>query len=416
MPAPSNSRQLALQALIEWEHGEAFAQELVDRLATQNRLAHRDAALTLTLVLGVLRNASLLDHWLDQVCDNKRLEDRILWTLRMGAAQLLILDMPPHAVVNETVNLAGGGARGLVNAVLRRIDRERDTLLGQAATLPLADRYSHPEWLVERWTEQRGAEVAQQWCEWNQQPAPIFIRANALHSRPLEPAETEGFKPARVNGFFQVDSPPRDWLEQGRCYAQDPSTVMACDLLAPVAGETVLDACAAPGGKTAYLAQLMGNEGKITACDLSPRRLDRLSGNLRRLEVKNTQVATFDMTSDRTPPWGAGRFDRILLDVPCSNTGVMRRRVDVRWRLEPWNIEELTAQQARILTKALAMLKPGGTLVYSTCSLDREENQGVLDSVLAQHTNVKLEATKEVTPWKDGFDGAFAAKLVRAAE
>lgn len=416
MPDPRNSRQIALQALIEWEHGEAFAQELVDRLATQNRLVHRDAALALTLVLGVLRNASLLDHWLDQVCDNKRLEDRILWTLRMGAAQLLILDMPPHAVVNETVNLAGGGARGLVNAVLRRMDREKEQLLQQATQLPLAERYSHPEWLVERWTEQRGVEIAQQWCAWNQQPASIYIRVNALHSRPLEAAETESLKAAGVPGFFQVDQPPRDWLEQGRCYAQDPSTVMACDLLAPTAGDTVLDACAAPGGKTAYLAQLMGNEGQLTASDLSPRRLERLSGNLRRLGVKNTRVVEFDMMADRTPPWGAARFDRILLDVPCSNTGVMRRRVDVRWRLEPWSIQQLTEQQSRILSKGLEMLKPGGTLVYSTCSLDHEENQGVLDQVLKQHSNVQLVTTQEMTPWKDGFDGAFAAKLVRTSE
>jgi len=232
----------------------------------------------------------------------------------------------------------------------------------------------------------------------------------------LEAAETEGLTPASVDGFFQVDSPPRDWLEQGRVYVQDPSTAMACDLLAPSAGDTVLDACAAPGGKTAYLAQLMGNEGQITACDLSPRRLDRLSGNLRRLGVKNTRVMEFDMTSDRTPPWGAARFDRILLDVPCSNTGVMRRRVDVRWRLEPWNIEELNVQQVQILSKALLLLKPGGTLVYSTCSLDHDENQGVLDQTLANHPHIKLVSTQEVTPWKDGFDGAFAGKLVRSKD
>ena len=385
----------------------------MDRLATQKRLEHRDAALLQTLVMGVLRNVSLLDHWLDQLSDNKRLEDRVQWILRLGAAQLLILDMAPHAAVNETVELAGP-ARRLVNAILRRIERERADLLNQIPTLPVDTRYSHPEWLLQRWQAQRSAAEIESWCAWDQQPAPTYIRVNQLHATPLSAEETQSLAPASVPGFFKVPQPPRDWLEQGRCYVQDPSTVAACDLLDPQPGETVLDACAAPGGKTAYLAQKMANQGALTACDVSARRLDRLRTNLRRLAVGNARVMEFDITSDRTPPWGGTRFDRILLDVPCSNTGVMRRRVDVRWRLEGWAFRELAAQQSQILRSALPLLKPGGTLVYSTCSLDQEENEQVIASVLAALPEYSLAGKREISPWADGFDGAFAAKIVRS--
>lgn len=411
---PTSSRQLALHVLLEWERGQTFASDIIDRVAVRHHLERRDTALLQTLVLGVLRNISLLDHWLDQACENKHLEDRIHWLLRLGAAQLLILEIAPHAAVNETVALAEK-ARGLVNAVLRRLEREKEKFIAQIPTLPLHDRCSHPDWLVHRWTKQRGTDEVEKWCVWNQQQAPTFIRINRLHPQPLDVSQTAEFTPTDHPDFFRVEQPPRELLEQGKCYVQDPSTVMACDLLAPQPGESVLDACAAPGGKTAYLAQLMRNEGTITACDNAARRIQRLTQNLRRLCVGNARVHEFDITAQRTPPWGAIHFDKILLDVPCSNTGVMRRRVDVRWRLEGWSFRDLAEQQRKILSAALPLLKPGGTLVYSTCSLDNEENAQVVESVLKTTTGFQLSETRELTPWRDGTDGAFAARIVRGA-
>jgi 16S rRNA (cytosine967-C5)-methyltransferase len=412
-PQQATSRQLALHVLLEWERGQTFATDIIDRVAVRHSLERRDTALLQSLVLGVLRNISLLDHWLDQACENKHLEDRIHWLLRLGAAQLLILEIAPHAAVNETVNLADK-ARGLVNAVLRRLEREKESLLAQAPTLPFYERFTHPDWLVQRWIAQRGQETAVKWCASNQEQAPTYIRINRLHPNPLDPSSIDGLNPTAHPDFYLVEQLPRELIESGLCYVQDPSTVMACNLLAPQPGESVFDACAAPGGKTAYLAQLMRNEGTITACDNAARRLDRLTQNLRRMFITNSRVVEFDVTSQRIPPWGAARFDRILLDVPCSNTGVMRRRVDVRWRLEGWSFRELAHQQRKILSSALPLLKPGGTLVYSTCSLDNEENEQVIESALKCVDGFSLEETRELTLWHDGTDGAFAGRIVRA--
>jgi 16S rRNA (cytosine967-C5)-methyltransferase len=411
----ANSRQLALEALIEWEHGQFFALDIIDRLAKARGLDHRDTALMQTLVLCVLRNMTLLDHMLDQVCDNKRLERHVHWLLRLGAAQLLLLEMPPHAAVNETVSLAQK-ARGLVNAVLRRIEREKASLLAQIPTLPPEDRFSQPDWLIERWTKQYGSASATTLCEWNQTQAPTFVRLNQLQPAPDTIPETFEAMPSAPVGFYKVEQPPRDLLASGQCYVQDPSTAIACELLAPRPGDSVLDACAAPGGKTAYLAQLMQNQGTIVACDSSARRADRLKSNLKRMNVQIAQACTHDWTAESQPTtWQGGQFDRILVDVPCSNTGVMRRRVDVRWRLQPWSFRELIPLQQKILTATLALLKPGGSLVYSTCSLDGEENEGVVQSVLATMPGYAQTEQRESLPWRDGFDGAYAAKIVRNA-
>jgi len=408
---PVNVRGLALDILLECARGEAYAHDLIDRQAVQNRLEHRDAAFLQTLVFGVLRNLMLLDTWLDELCDNKRLETRIHWLLRLGVAQLLLIEVPAHAAVNETVNLAGAKPRALVNAVLRRTEREKTHLLRMAENLPPQDRYSHPEWLIERWRAQHGQEAALKMCEWNQQPADTYIRINRLHPEPLDEAALATLGKTAHPEFYRVDQPPREWLAEGRCYVQDPSTAIACELLDPQPGDTVLDACAAPGGKTAYLAQLMHNRGRIVACDASPRRTKRMQENLERLGVTIAETPVIDWTKSGARAFGGLQFDRILVDAPCSNTGVMRRRVDVRWRLEPWFFKQMTEQQHLILENILPLLKPGGALVYSTCSIDREENEDVVSGLLGTHPNLKLAESDATFPWRDQVDGAFAAKL-----
>jgi 16S rRNA (cytosine967-C5)-methyltransferase len=175
----------------------------------------------------------------------------------------------------------------------------------------------------------------------------------------------------------------------------------------------VLDACAAPGGKAAYLAQFMQNQGRLIVCDNVPRRLGRLQENLARLQVGIAECGTVDWTQPLPTAWQGLKFDRILVDAPCSNTGVMRRRVDVRWRLEPGIFAEMAALQTKILTATSALTKPGGALVYSTCSLDREENEDVVTAFLAAHPDFRLVETRASLPWRDGFDGAFAALLVK---
>ena len=396
---------MALDVLGEWAAGERFAADLMDRMQRDNDLSQPDAAFLRDIVLTTLRNLSLLDHWIAVLTEDKHLDHRSRWGLRIGLCQVLILKVSEYAAVNETV-AATGRARSLINAVLRRACREAEALLALPATLPLETRTSHPKWLIQHWLELHGEAKTTALCEWNQIPAPMCARVNHLHPEMA----------ASTDDFIVCEQLPREELGDGKVYMQDPSTALAPRLLAPQPGQRVLDACAAPGGKTALLAQLMENTGEIIACDVSPARLRRLDGNLQRLHVANAQIELHDWAEPQVPAFAEAGFDRILLDVPCSNTGVMRRRVDVRWRLQP---EDLTAQaetQTLLLKNCLRVLKPGGTLVYSTCSIEPAENEQLVQSVLASTPGYELITTRHSFPPEDQMDGAFAAAIRRVLE
>jgi 16S rRNA (cytosine967-C5)-methyltransferase len=214
------------------------------------------------------------------------------------------------------------------------------------------------------------------------------------------------------NLVFELKShPPLSRLasfRQGLFYVQDPSTLLAVRELDPQPGETILDCCAAPGGKTTHIAQFVGNRGKIVACDAAPERLKLVEANCARLGVTCVQTAT---PSTLDP--GLRTLDRILVDAPCSNTGVMRRRVDLRWRIRPEEIGRLCAVQLSLLREVSMRLKPGGILVYSTCSLEPEENEHVIARFLEGHPEFKLDRTRELLPMTDGVDGAYVARLNR---
>jgi 16S rRNA (cytosine967-C5)-methyltransferase len=416
IPHPANTRLLAVDLLCEWQKGGQFATDLLDERCRRAGLSGPNAALLHDIVLTTLRNLTLLDHWTDHLVSNRPLDSRTRWVLRTGLCQMLLIGIPSHAAVNETVAVAGR-AGALVNAVLRRAGREAGALRGGLEALPLSVRYSHPEWLVRRWIKLMGKAKAEALCQWNQQPPPVFVRVNRLHDDAVRKlAEVDGLTPRESDeGFFECESAPREALRQGWCYAQDPSTAVAPRMLAPRPGDHVLDACAAPGGKTAILAELMCQEGRLIACDASAARLVRLRENLTRLRAHRAEILHHDLLSPDKPPFGEARFDRILLDVPCSNSGVMRRRVDVRWRLEEKEFAELARTQRRLVEAALPLLKPGGSLVYSTCSLDSEENQGVVKAAVEAHPELELAESRLVFPPKDGMDGAYAARLVKKA-
>jgi 16S rRNA (cytosine967-C5)-methyltransferase len=408
------SRRLAVDVLAEWSHGFDFAAALIDDCADHCNLSPRDTALLQNLVLTVLRNRSLLDAWITKLTDGKAVDDRTQEVLRLGVAQLLLLEMPVHAAVNETVECAGR-ARKLVNAVLRRTDRERTELLALRDTLPLHLQLSHPEWLVQRWTRLFGPDTTRALLEWNQKPAPVYVRPNLLQPDAAETCAAEPGLTLREDGFYACESAPRKLLAQGLCYAQDPSTAAAPRLLNPKPGDHVLDACAAPGGKTAFLAEMMQNGGMIIAADSSSPRVRRMMGNLKRMGVLPAEGVVHDWTSEVQPLWAQRGFDKILVDVPCSNTGVMRRRVDVRWRLQESAISEMAALQTRITLQAARSLRLGGSLVYSTCSIDAEENEQVVEAILSADPTLKRKETRQSLPWADGLDGAFAVRLVKAS-
>jgi len=331
--------------------------------------------------------------------------------MRMGLYQLLRTRIPPHAAVNETVN-AAGRSRTVVNAVLRRYLREEKQLIESLDGAPVGVRHSHPEILVTRWTRQFGESDTAALCEWNNHPADILVRVNELKVSVGELTRAGGGQPMDIHPLMlKMDKLPITWIVSGLCYVQDPSTLMACELLAPQPGERVLDACAAPGGKTSYLAQLMKNEGQIVACDVSADRLARMRENLERLSVTNVEIRMADWL--QTPPREKEKFDRILIDAPCSNTGVIRRRVDVRWRLNRDDFTRMPKMQMGLIKNLAGLLKPGGALVYSTCSMEPEENDDVVRRVEREAPELKFRKSRQTLPFRDNIDGAFAALFTR---
>jgi 16S rRNA (cytosine967-C5)-methyltransferase len=409
---PANPRRSCVFALLEWEKGRTFSDEILHTALERERLSPLDRSFLMETFFGVLRNLSGLDFLIGQLREGD-IDLQTRQVLRLGLYQLFHMRTAPHAAVNETVNLADR-ARGLVNAILRRALREHDALAATLAAAGPATAQSHPEFLVERWEALFGREDMLRLLEWNNTPAEVLVRANTLKVTPGElqrsfsTAEPSDAHPLAL----KVRHLPASWLADGLCYVQDPSTLVACDLLAPQPGELVLDACAAPGGKTTYLAALMENEGRLVACDLYESRVQRLRENIRRLGVRNTRTLVHDcMTAE--PPAGLTDFDRILVDAPCSNTGVIRRRVDVRWRLTDEDFLRMPAQQLALLRRAAAMLRPGGTLVYSTCSLEPEENDRVVERAVAEIPGLRFLESRRTLPFADRMDGAFAAKFTR---
>lgn len=412
--APLSARALALTALREWRSGQQFADAILARLLRASDLAAPDRAFATELFYGVLRNLTLLDFWIGTL-RSTHLDHDARDLLRLGIYQLFFLQTPEHAAVYETVELAGAKARSLINAVLRNALRKKEQLAENASAQDPSVRTSHPQFLIDRWEKNLGRENTAALCDWNNHPALVYARINQLKISVDEflakHSDSEPL-PQRDN-FVRLGSIPGDALAAGHCYIQDPSTASACLLLDPKPGERVLDACAAPGGKTAYLAELMKNDGFILACDRDQGRIRTLQDNLERLGVGIAQGVQHDWAGGTPLPDGAA-FDRILIDAPCSNTGVMRRRVDVRWRLTAKDFPRMQEEQLRILRATVPFLKTGGIMVYSTCSIEPEENERIVAAILREFPFLKFGGQISLLPFRDGFDGAFAAKLVRA--
>jgi 16S rRNA (cytosine967-C5)-methyltransferase len=412
--AQRSARETALAALRLWRKEKRFADSIISGLLANADLTLSDRAFAQDLFYGVLRNLTLLDFWIGCLRAS-RIESKVRDILRLGLYQVFLLETPEHAAVHETVAIAPEKQRPIINAVLRVATRQRSELLARANAQPLFVRTSHPQFLVERWQQHFGADYTEELCKWNNRPAPIYGRINRLKID----AETflQLYPDSRsLSGnpdFVEFNTLPMAALDSGHCYIQDPSTAIACQLLDPKPGEKILDACAAPGGKTGYIAQLMQNRGVIIACDRDRERLQILKGNVSRLGATIIRALGHNWTGNHPPEeiLSIAPFDRILLDAPCTNTGVIRRRIDVRWRLRPEDFSRMPNEQFIITRAVLRLLKPGGTLVYSTCSLEREENEQLVGRLLAELPGLRLAAETDLLPFRDGFDGAFAAKL-----
>lgn len=426
-------REIAARILTAPRARLDFVENRLERALTLASLTSADRRLCQELVYGVARWQATLDWLIARKTEGRTQKAALQALLRLGLYQLFWLDrIPDHAAVDETVTLAKqlgfGPQAGFVNAVLRSYVREKAATRSRLAELKVTQPhlgFSHPAWLVERWTRLWEAESVRRLLEWNNAPPITYARLNTLR--------TDGQKLIaqwRAEGV-EYDFRRWDWtgenlifelkahaplarlatFQQGFFYVQDPSTLLAARELGPQPGEVVLDLCAAPGGKTTFMAQLMENRGRIQAQDNSPERLALLRENCARLGATCVEVESSpsDATFNGRPP----AFDRILVDAPCSNTGVLRRRVELRWRLRPEEIDRLRARQLELLRRAAAQLKPGGVLVYSTCSLEPEENSAVVNTFVTEHPAFRLERVRELAPFVDGVDGAYVARLVK---
>ncbi len=322
--------------------------------------------------------------------------------LYVGAAQILYMpDVPDFAAVSETVDAAKGcenpSIAKVVNGVLRNVIRRRGEFEKMIASAPLEERESFPTALVRRWERRFGAENAARLCEWHNTPAETFLARRDGSFAKLE----RGQRVEDVAGFAEGDF-----------IVQDPGTRIAVDLLDPKPGERILDACAAPGGKT---VQIAWRGAEVTACEVNPKRRRRLEENLARLKLgvevipelpslpENFQLSTSNFKL----------FHKVLVDAPCSNTGVLRRRPDARWNWSEEKLAALVKLQAEILDACAPRVAPGGLLVYSTCSNEPEENEAQVTAFLARHPDFSLEESRESLPFESGTDGAFAARLKR---
>ena len=415
-----NARELSLDLLNRWPKSRALADELLERALAESSLGGPDRAFVTELFYGCLRHRLSLEFLFAQLV-TKPPRPVVADALRLGLYQLFFLGTPAHAAVNETVALvkthAGEAETRFANAILRRAERDRGALLAKFSAIRETEPwvyYSHPQWLWERWTAHLGREQAAALCEWNNQPPPLYLRINTLKAstKPADVAAEPSNHPlcwrvTNAAGLFQTRS-----FANGEFYVQDPSTLVAVEMLDPRPGDSVLDMCAAPGGKATYLAQKMQNRGRIIAADSTNSRLALVGENCRRLGVDI--VATLACEGTRLDRCLRGEeFDRVLVDAPCSNTGVLRRRVDLRWRMDEAEIARLAGLQTRLLAAAAKFTRLNGVLVYSTCSLEPEENEHVIETFQTAHPNFARESSRSLFPPRDGVDGAFVAGFRR---
>ncbi len=421
MATKKNSRLVAAEILAQWITDGSFPDR---RLAS----VRHDHAFVMEVVNGVVRNRNVFE-WLEANWLKKPPAPFFKAVLRVGLYQILFTGVEAYAAIHETVEAAksrpgGEGAAKMINAVLRRAQREHDEVLRKLEQQPPYIRLSHPEFLLDRWTQQYGEADSLSLAAWNNLPPGTTLRIeqnavdaaefiDTLRSADIEPllhpfSDREIFL-VLPRGVAVRNVPGYD---EGWFTVQDPATSLSVNLLAPRPGEAVLDACAAPGGKTAMMAGRMNGKGELVAMDLHADRIATLQENRKRLKLDWIEIVQGDARDPRKA-LGERAFDAILLDVPCLNTGVLRRRADARWRIEPERIETITKLQYEILTACAGLLKDKGRMVYSTCSLEAEENEELVGRWISQHPEFRMASTGKCFPPESETDGAFAALIRR---
>ena len=444
----NNPRRAAFHTLARIYKERSYADLLIDLELTGGQLRGPDRGLYTELVYGVLRRQGTLDHVMGQFSKTPpaKLERVVLILLRLGIYQILFLDrVPVSAAVNETVKLAhdlAPRAAGFINAVLRTTDRQRE-LIGypdpeQDPVAYLAARYSHPAWLVQIWVGQLGIDEATELAGAMSEPAPVTIRTNTLRisrSQLRERLAAEGietvaaqYAPDALQVAGHLACAATESFREGLFVVQDEASQLAALFFSPRPDEHILDLCAAPGGKATYCAQLMANRGRIVAGDLHPRKLRLIEEAAGRLGIDIIETVHLDAT-DPVRTLGGCRFDRVLVDAPCSGLGVIRRNPEGKWWKTASDPVRLAEGQRVILGAAAGLVADGGVLLYATCSTTNIENEAVIEEFLSRHPEFVVENLGALFPeqsalfteagffraWphRHGMDGFFAARLRR---
>ncbi len=442
----TSARELALNVIHDIHNGKDFVNVLLPKALKKSGLSRLDRALATELVYGVLRMEGTIDWVLSQFSSRKidKISPKALDILRLGVYQLLYLDkIPPRAAVDESVQLAKEnfhqGIANFVNGILREIDRSRDKIVypkkEEDLIAYISLKHSHPEWLVKKWIDEIGAKETEKLCAANNVRPQLKLRANLLKITPEELAGTlrrrgvittpskllpEGLVVTEGAGLAELKE-----FKEGFFFIQDESSMLVSHILNPQEGETVLDVCAAPGGKTTHMAEIMKNKGSIIAADINPLRLNLLKQSCERMGNKIISIIQVDALKPnkvlRKP------VDKVLIDAPCSGLGVLARRPDARRKKTLRQIEELANLQGELIESVSYLVKPGGSLVYSVCTISKKETLGVIDAFLNKHPEFKLDDINgylplelrtnnkwiQLWPHKHRTDGMFIARLIR---
>ncbi len=443
-------RRLAGEILLKVDARKAYADILLDQCIRDSALSERDRSLLTELTYGTLRWRAKIDARLTQQLRRPLAETEpfVRNLLRLTFYQLLFLDkIPDYAAVNEAVEVAkahgGSTVAGFVNGVLRNFLRQKGNDAGSKpagdSTAALAVAHSHPEWLVKRWLDYFGRAETEALMRANNERAPLVLRVNARKgSREalLDRLTKSGFSVVATRW-----SPQGIWVQSGSAVDQLPgfqeglfqvqgeSSQLVAYLMSPQRGERILDACAAPGGKTTYIAELMEDAGELIATDSSARGIDRIRENIARQGLKSICALRADVSHELSPSLGAP-YDRILVDAPCSGLGTLRSHPEIKWHRNESDIQRLSRLQLKITSRVASYLKPGGILVYSTCTLTRDENEQVVERFLKRHKEFELENAAGYLPEQakhmvqgryfvalphcDNTDGFFAARMRKA--
>lgn len=406
-----NVRELALEALEKLEQNQAYSNLLLTSVIKTNTLSDQDRGLLTELVYGTLQNKIALDYMLKPfIRKPNKVKPWVIQLLRLSAYQMEYLEkIPDRAAIHEAVEIAKKrgheGIASFVNGILRSLQREGAPSFAEIEdpVLRLSTETSHPEWLVKEWVEAYGFETAEKICRIHLVPPKQTLRVNRIkadketllnemENAGLE-AEAGDLSPDAIK-LLKGSIASTEFFQNGQVSIQDESSMLVARALDPKPGETVLDACAAPGGKSAHIAELMKNEGSLTSLDLHRHKVKLIQEGAERLGLTIIDAQTMDARK-AGDAFGAERFDRILVDAPCSGFGVIRRKPDMKYTKTPEDSRRLSEIQLGILREIAPLVKKGGTLVYSTCTMDRTENEEVMHAFIQEHPEFEPDLSLE---------------------